>query len=93
MQRYGLKKHYKIWLPFVSVVALVTISEIACRVFDVASKTDADFKFYVRQVDNDVAVGYNTEDTLLMWKPTPYYDDGIFTINSDGFMDRGYTRT
>ncbi|MEJ2744992.1 MAG: SGNH/GDSL hydrolase family protein, partial [bacterium] len=50
------------------------------------------FKFYVRQVDNDVAVGYNTEDPLLMWSPLPYYDDGIFTINSDGFRDGEYRR-
>lgn len=92
MQHSELKKHHKIWLPFLSIAVLVAICEIACRVFGLAEKTDADFKFYVRQVDNDVAVGYNTEDALLMWSPTPYYDDGIFTIDSDGFRDREYAR-
>lgn len=87
-----MKKHYKIWLPAVSILALAAAAEIACRVFDLAGKTDADFRFYVRQVDNDVAVGYNAEDPLLMWSPVPHYDDGIFKINSDGFRDGEYAR-
>jgi len=92
MQHSGLKKYYRIWLPLVSVVVLFSISEIVCRIFDLPAKIGADFRFYVRQVDNDIAVGYNIEDAILMWKPKPYYDDGIFKINSDGFRDREYTR-
>lgn len=66
------------------------ICELSCRAFNLSKKFDADFKFYIRMVDNDVEIDYNAEDYILMWKPKPNYDDGFIKISSAGLRDKEY---
>ncbi len=86
MQR--IIKYYKIWLPLLSIVLFFSIAELICRGFNLADKVDADFKFYIHNVDNDLEEYYLVEDALLMWFPKPNYSDEYININSQGFRDR-----
>ena len=72
---------------FVICFCLV-VPELLCRVFRLTEKCDADFKFYVRQVDNDIEKEFMREDALLMWSPKPHYVEPGLAINSQGFRDK-----
>jgi lysophospholipase L1-like esterase len=86
MQR--IMKYYKLWLPLLSIIVFFGIAEIICRSFNLTDKSDADFKFYIHQVDNDLEENYLAEDALLMWFPRPNYHDEYININSRGFRDK-----
>ena len=81
---------YKIWLPLASLFLFFLIAEIICRVVGSKEKVDTGFKFYVRNLDNDVEYAFMREDHFLLWSPEPNYDDGEISINSDGFRDKEY---
>lgn len=88
----AIMKYYKIWLPVLSIIVFFGLAEIICRSFSLAEKFDADFKFNIRNVDNDLEeLKYMTEDPYLMWFPAPDYSDGTIKINSRGFRDRERT--
>jgi lysophospholipase L1-like esterase len=87
---HGIMKYYKIWLPLLSIVLFVSIAELICRGFALTDKLDADFKFYINNVDDDLWLRYNVEDAFLMWFPKPNYSDGDININSQGFRDKEY---
>jgi lysophospholipase L1-like esterase len=89
--QYALQRWYvKLCIPFVSVLLFFGTAELVCRLTDLSAYINADFKFYVRHVDNDIEKDYMVEEALLMWSPKPgYHRDGI-TINSAGFRDRDY---
>jgi len=84
----GIIRHYKIWLPLLSIVLFFSIAELICRGFNLADKLDADFKFYIHNVDNDLEENYLVEDALLMWFPKPNYSDEYINVNSQGFRDK-----
>lgn len=85
-----IMKYYKIWLPVLSVFLFFGTAELICRYFDLTDKFNADYKFYIHHVDNDLEAGYMAEDARLMWFPKPNYDDGDTHINSRGFRDKEY---
>lgn len=85
-----LNKHYKVLLPIISIVVFLGILEIICRAIDSTSNFDVGFKFYVRNVDNDIELPYIIEDPLFMWSLKPDFSDGIIKINSKGFRDKEY---
>ena len=86
----GVMRYYKIWLPLLSIVLFVSLAELICRCFALTDKLDADFKFYINNVDDDLWLRYNVEDAFLMWFPKPNYSDGDININSQGFRDKEY---
>ncbi|MEN6420394.1 MAG: GDSL-type esterase/lipase family protein [Smithella sp.] len=86
----NIAKYYKIWLPLLSVFLFFSIAELICRGLDLTDKLNADFKFYIHHVDNDLEKNYLKEDALLMWFPQPHYTDEYIKINSHGFRDREY---
>ena len=67
-------------------------AEVLCRNLNLTEKFDADFKFYIRNVDTDVKTEYNVEDFLLMWRPKENYVKGSIEINSEGFRDKEYKK-
>ncbi|HLD29149.1 MAG TPA: SGNH/GDSL hydrolase family protein [bacterium] len=74
------------------LLIILGLAEFLLRTFDVSRLMDADFRFYIRRVDNDLEKDFNREDSLLMWSLRPGYDDGegYIKINSRGFRDREY---
>jgi lysophospholipase L1-like esterase len=82
----SLKKYYKIWLPVLSIFLFIALAELVCRGFNLNEKMDADFKFYIHNVDNDLEQEYMQEDPLLMWRTKSNY----LGFNSEGFRDRAY---
>ena len=52
-------------VALITVVAL-GIMEIACRIIGVGNQPESDFRFYIRQVDNDLRLDYVVEDPLLI---------------------------
>jgi lysophospholipase L1-like esterase len=82
----SLKKYYKIWLPVLSVFLFIALAELVCRGFNLNEKMDADFKFYIHNVDNDLELEFIQEDPLLMWRPKSNYPE----FNSEGFRDKEY---
>ena len=90
---YLLKKHYKIWLPLLSLIIFFGIGEVISRSLDLSKFLDADFRFYIRTVDNDLKLTpFLREDALLMWSPIANYNKSGITINSDGFRDKEYKK-
>lgn len=87
---HKITKYYKIWLPLLSVVLFFSMVELICRGLNLTDKLNADFKFYIHHVDNDLETKYLKEDALLMWFPQPNYNDEYIKINSSGFRDREY---
>jgi len=99
--KFLIRKSYGLWLPILSLFLFILICELICQGFDLTEKMDADFKFYIRSIDNDIEEVYNVEDPLLMWSPKPNYigaivdsngnifNDGL-KINSVGFRDKEY---
>jgi lysophospholipase L1-like esterase len=89
-----MKKGVKARLLLLLIVPLLffAILEAACRLLHLTDVLNTDFKFYIRQVDNDLRqVTYNREDVHLMWSPLSHYDDGTITVNAHGFNDRMYS--
>ena len=64
--------------------------EVFVRFLKLSDRFDADFKFYIRKVDNDLEADFNREDALLMWSLKPGYNDGEIKINSQGLRDKEY---
>ena len=95
-----LKKFIKFSIAVSSAIILFISCEVICRTLHLSEKCEADFKFYIRQVANDVEHTYNKEDAILMWSPQPlavhidsWYNNtrvGI-KINSKGLRDREYS--
>lgn len=83
-------KYYKIWLPILSIILFFGLAELVCRGFDLTSRLDADFKFYIQNVDNDIRADYMAEDAFLMWFPKQNYNRGDINTNSQGFRDKEY---
>jgi lysophospholipase L1-like esterase len=81
-------------------MALLIVMEIACRLLGGNRFADSDFRFYVRNVDNDLLLDYVVEDPLLMWSLKPGYNEDYINrirdlkysinINSRGFRDLEY---
>lgn len=84
-------RYYKIWLPLLSIVLFISFAEFICRSISLVDKYDADFKFYIRNVDDDLKQAFMAEDASLMWFPKPNYHDGLININSQGFRDKERT--
>ncbi len=90
---------YRIWLPFCSICVFLLTAELILRVIDVPQNMDTGFRFYIRQVDNEIArhvenkrgCNFMREHALLMWHPRPYYKDGLLEMNSMGLHDREYS--
>lgn len=59
-----------------------------CRGLNLTEKLDADFKFYIHHIDNDLELELMQEDPLLMWRPRPNYPG----LNAEGFRDKEYKR-
>ena len=83
--------YYKIYLPIISIFLFFIILEFVCRIFNLTNDSDLGFKFYIRNVDNDIRISYINEDPLFMWSLVPNYDDGLVKINSKGFRDKEYS--
>lgn len=79
-----------ICILILSVLFFLFIAELICRSFNLTKKFNADFKFYVRAVDDEFDTEYIIEDFLLMWRLKPKYDDGVIKINCRGFRDKEY---
>ena len=76
-------------ISLLSLFIFLMIAELLCRAFNSYKKFNTDFKFFIRNVDNNlVEVEYNIEDSLLMWKLKPNYNAGFIKINSAGFRDK-----
>ena len=76
-----------------SLVLFFTITEFTIRLFKLNQYFDTDFKFYIRNIDNDLRHVFMQEDAFLMWSPRPGYSDHFITINSHGLRDKEYTYT
>ncbi|MFT7624295.1 MAG: lysophospholipase L1-like esterase [Myxococcota bacterium] len=88
------KRRLAIWLlPAFSVVLFFGATEGIIRALGLARALDADFRFFVQRVDNDVEERFNQADAALMWRPRPGYQDARITISSQGFRDREYAAT
>ncbi|MFC1631241.1 SGNH/GDSL hydrolase family protein [Candidatus Omnitrophota bacterium] len=85
-----MKKYYRIWLPLISILVFLAAAELICRGLNLTDKLEADFSFYVRQLDNDIEHEFMIEDALLMWRPRPDYQDQQIQINSRGLRDQEY---
>ena len=84
-----------IGVSFLSLAVLALffgIGEAVCRGLNLAEKFDVDFKFYIRNVDNDLGADYNIEDAFLMWSLKPGYDKDGIKISSQGFRDKEYQK-
>ena len=79
------------FIIIIITAALLIFMEIACRLLGANRFTDSDFRFYVRNVDNDLFLEYVVEDPLLMWSLKPGYKVPYITINSQGFRDIEYS--
>lgn len=87
----GIRRYYKIWMPLLSIVLFFSAAEFICRAFNLTDTLDADFKFYIRNVDNDIEQENMVEDALLMWFPRANYTfNNVKIINSQGFRDKEY---
>ena len=84
----SFKKYYRIWLPILSIFLFIALAEMVCRGLNLTEKLDADFKFYIHNIDNDLELELMQEDPLLMWRPKPNYPG----LNSEGFRDKEYKR-
>jgi len=84
-------RYYKIWLPLLSIVLFFGLAELICRSFALTDKLNADFKFYIHNVDDDLEETFMAEDASLMWFPRPNYRNGLININSQGFRDKERT--
>jgi len=88
---YYFKKTFIAFFITITLVISVAGFELIGRPLNLTERYDADFKFYVHNVDNDSLIVYNQEDALLMWSPQPNYSDGKIHINSQGFRDKEYS--
>ncbi len=90
MRKFSLKIPVNIFISILSIFFFLFAAEWICRSFNLTKKFDADFKFYVRTVDDELEDEYNIEDYFLMWKLDSKYNDGVIKINSQGFRDKEY---
>lgn len=72
------------------IAVFFCLAEILCRLFNLTNVLDADFKFFIRNVDNDLRAPYNQEDALLMWRMKPNYKEGFIQTNTMGLRDTDY---
>ena len=91
MDDLSKKPQARAYFILFALVMVAVLVEIACRSLNLTDRFSADFKFYIRHVDEDIYAPWNTEDALLMWAPKPNYNDGIIKINSQGFRDQEYS--
>ena len=91
----GRKRRYEkkdILIVVLITVVSLGIMEIACRILGTSGNANADFRFYIRQVDNDLRLDYVVEDPFLMWALKPGYKGGPIAISSMGFRDIEYDK-
>ncbi|MBN1385153.1 MAG: SGNH/GDSL hydrolase family protein [Elusimicrobia bacterium] len=83
-----------LFITLLFVLAVLGALEFTVRSFRLTEKLDADFKFYIRSVDNDLEkIPFVREDALLMWGLKPEYKDENVVINFNGLRGRKYKKT
>lgn len=73
---------------FVIIITLSAFSllEGVVRLLGLTGSFNADFKYYIRTIDNDLECSFNQENPLLMWSPKPNIEGN----NSSGYRDKEY---
>ena len=92
-----IRWYHKALYSAITVGVFFGLSELVCRVLQLAPPKRPPFKFVVRDFDNDVEYPFMVEDAILLWAPKPgfrgrecYYGEDV-QINSAGFRDREYS--
>jgi len=82
---------YKALVCTSAVIGFFLLVEMFCRMSGLSGFVDADYKFYINKIDNDLELDFIMEDALLMWRLRPGYRGDYIKINSMGLRDKEYS--